>query len=124
MRTGSACLVVEREVLVGMDLEDGLREAGFDVRWVASAEGALAVLGTARPDIAIVDGVLGTAHGIRLAGELKRCNIPFIVHSGLEPTAGAARSVDAPWFMKPADIGALVSTATGMMSPTAVDPAE
>ena len=106
---GRCCLLVEDDVLVGMDLEDGLREAGFDVRWVASAQSALAVLQTASPDVAVLDVIVRAEPCTSLASELKRRGIPFLVHSGLPRVDAMTEFQDAPWVEKPADTAIVVS---------------
>ena len=106
---GRSCLLVEDEILVGMDLEDGLHEAGFDVRWVASAQSALVVLQTASPDVAVLDVIMRAEPCTSLASELKRRGIPFLVYSGLPRVDAMTEFQDAPWVGKPADVAIVVS---------------
>ena len=106
---GRSCLLVEDEVLVGMDLEDGLREAGFDVRWVSSAQSALAVLQTDRPDIVVLDVIVRVEPCTLVARELKKRGIPFLVHSGYPQKAAMAEFHGAPWVEKPADVKRVAS---------------
>ena len=112
---GLCCLVVEDEVLVGMDLEDGLREAGFDVRWVASAESALAVLRTTSPDVALLDVIVRAKPCTALASELRRRNIPFLVYSGCPRMEGPEEFWEVPWLAKPADMNSITSVLTDML---------
>ena len=115
--TGVTCLIVEDEVLVGMDLENVLCEAGFDARWVASAQGALAALETTLPDIAILDIIIRSVPCTDLARELKRRGIPFLVHSGCFPDEALAELQGAPWLGKPAKLSALLSTPAATLAP-------
>ena len=66
-------LIVEDEILVGMELQMTLRMAGHQVGEPASsAEQALRVAAAKRPDLAFVDVNLeGGAEGIDLARELR-----------------------------------------------------
>jgi len=108
--TGVICLIVEDEVLVGMDLENVLCEAGFDARWVASTQGALAALETTSPHVAILDIIIRAVPCTDLARELKRRGIPFLLHSGCFPDEALADFQGAPWLGKPAELSALLST--------------
>ena len=106
---GRSCLLVEDEVLVGMDLEDALREAGFDVRWVASAQSALAVLLTDTPDVVVLDVVVRAESCTAVARELKERGIPFLVHSGYPRQGAMTEFHGAPWVGKPADVTRVAS---------------
>ncbi len=116
---GPSCLLVEDEVLVGMDLEDGLREAGFDVRWVSSAQSALAVLQTDTPDIVVLDVIVRVEPCTLVARELKKRGIPFLVHSGYPQTAAMTEFQGAPWVEKPADVTRVASALAEALSAAA-----
>ncbi len=115
--TGVTCLIVEDEVLVGMDLENVLCEAGFDVRWVASAQGALAALRTTLPDVAILDVIIRAVPCTDLARDLRRRGIAFLVHSGCFPDEALADFQGAPWLGKPAKLSALLSSFAATLAP-------
>ena len=110
------CLIVEDEVLVGMDVEEALRGAGFDVRWVASAQSASSVLATTRPDVVVLDVVLREMHCARLAQELKGRRIPFVVHSGYSHREASGHLKDVPWVEKPAEMSSLLTAVNAAMS--------
>ena len=77
-----SCLIVEDELLIGVDLEDTIQSAGFEVRWVASLKRALAAVDQNPPDVAVIDVALHDGSSTELARELMRREIPFVVHSG------------------------------------------
>ena len=106
---GRSCMLVEDEVMVGIDLEDALREAGFDVRWVASAQSALAVLKISSPDIAVLDVIVRAEPCTSVAHELRTRGIPFVVHSGFPKKEAMTEFQHAPWVEKPADVTRIVS---------------
>ena len=105
------CLIVEDEVLVGMDLEDALSAAGFAVDWVASPEGAAATLAGTRPDIVVLDVKLRDRTCTALARDLRSRGIPVVVHSGYAANEVSGDIGDLPWLQKPADIPTLVAAA-------------
>ena len=104
------CLIVEDEVLVGMDLEDALSAAGFAVDWVASPEGvALARVFLADADIVVLDVKLRDRTCTALARDLRSRGIPVVVHSGYAANEVSGDIGDLPWLQKPADIPTLVA---------------
>lgn len=111
------CLLVEDEVLVGMDLEDALSQAGFAVRWVASPESASAVLATDRPDVVVLDVVLRDRCCAALARELRRRGIPVVVHSGYAASEAPDGLGDVPWLEKPADMPRLLAAVSAVLPP-------
>lgn len=50
-----SCLIVDDEVVVAMDLEERISEAGFNAHWVNSVQNASTILETLTPDIVILD---------------------------------------------------------------------
>lgn len=109
------CLIVEDEVLIGMDLEDGLGEAGFDVQWATSAQTASELLNCTPFDVAILDIIVRSEVCVPLAGELKRRRIPFLVYSGY-PRNDMTVPEDVPWLEKPAEAGVLTATLIEVMN--------
>ena len=103
----SRCLIVEDNVVVGMDLEDELQRSGFEVHWVASVKGALAALDQGRTDVAVLDVVMRGEPCTALVLELKRRTIPFVIHSGWARREQTPAVRDAPWIVKPAAVAAL-----------------
>lgn len=78
-------LVVEDEVLISLDLETGLRDAGFTVATARSCIEATEFLNLNRPDAAILDVQLTDGECIHAAEHLAAHGVPFIVHSALLP---------------------------------------
>ena len=111
------CLIVEDEVLVGMDLEDALSQAGFAVRWVASPDIASALLATDRPDVVVLDIVLRDRSCTALACELRRRGIPIVVHSGYAAAEAPDGLAGVPWLEKPADMATLLAAVSAVLPP-------
>ena len=111
------CLIVEDEVLVGMDLEDALSQAGFAVRWVASPDSASALLATDRPDVVVLDVVLRDRSCTALACELRRRGIPIVVHGGYAPSKVPDGLAGVPWPAKPADMATPLAAASAVLPP-------
>ena len=66
-------LIVEDDVLIGLDVEDALVAAGYDVCGIATSEAeALAMAAEFRPEMAIVDINLSPGDGRVVAKELRR----------------------------------------------------
>jgi CheY-like chemotaxis protein len=78
-------LVVEDEVLISLDVETGLKDAGFLVAVARSCVEAMAFLANIRPDAAILDVQLTDGECIHAAEHLAAQSVPFIVHSALLP---------------------------------------
>ncbi|TNC16132.1 response regulator [Methylobacterium terricola] len=114
-------LLIEDDLLLGLDLGDILAEAGYRVagplRTEAEAEAWMAGSGLAGrvPDLAILDLPLRDGDGSRLAGTLRARGIPFLVqapclvHAPSRPGAGDAHDAmacaalrAAPRLTKPA----------------------
>ena len=87
------CLIVEDELLIGMDLEEAVKSVGYEPVWVASLSSAMTSLQQQRPDIAIIDLTLRDGSCSALVRELKREAIPFIVHSASSQSDCPPRSL-------------------------------
>jgi DNA-binding NtrC family response regulator len=68
---GTRILIVEDEKVVADTLGQILSGTGYEIRVVYSAEDALALLATWRPEVAILDVMLPKMNGIELALVLK-----------------------------------------------------
>lgn len=106
-------LLAEPDALVGMDLSDALKTAGYSVLGpFPTTSEALAAVEQASPALAVIDVVLRDGVCTSLERELRQRGVPFLVHSGLqqdEPRAMGFQGV--PWLTKPAlpeDVVALV----------------
>ena len=85
LRPGLDVLLVEDQMLVAMDVETMLTEAGVGrIRTATTASEGLARLREAAPDVAVLDIDLGQATSIPVAEELHRRGIPFVFATGYD----------------------------------------
>ena len=103
-----SCLIVEDELLIGVDLEDTIQSAGFEVRWVASLKRALASVDQNPPDVAVIDVALHDGSSTELARELMRREIPFVVHSGFPAEDAPSDLRGITWLSKPSEPSAVL----------------
>ena len=103
-------LVVEDEILIGLELSNELSDAGARVIGPAmSVAAALRLIEKEKPSAAIVDVWLGSETSLLVAKTLAAAGIPFILHTG-HFTAG----LPADW--PPAPIVAKPSTRSTLFS--------
>jgi DNA-binding NtrC family response regulator len=79
---GERVLVVEDEVLVALDLEAILNDAGADVELCRTTQSALDRLTSAPITVAILDVRLGTDTVTPVASRLAERGIPFVFYTG------------------------------------------
>src|SRR4051812_2413738 len=78
-------LLLEDEALIGLNLQDELQDAGYDVAGPFTAcSAALEWLHTATPDAAILDATLNDGSCHRVAVELSNRGVPFLIYSGYQ----------------------------------------
>jgi DNA-binding response OmpR family regulator len=101
---GSRVLIVEDAVLLALELETGLSEAGAEIVGPAyELEEAMALLD--RPiDAAVLDANLNGRSVTPVAEALARRNVPFVFATGYGETGGAPGGFDAPVIRKPYDV--------------------
>ena len=118
-------LIVEDEMLLALDLEHMLRDAGYDVCGVATdADEAVTAVQRRTPDLALMDVRLAhDSSGIDAARRLRRCwNVPSIfVSANLDQDTRAHAMEAAPlgFVNKPyrqRDILAAVASAAARLS--------
>lgn len=116
---GLGVLLVEDQMLIAMDAEALLAEAGAErvvtARTVAEAQ---AQLRAALPDVAVLDVNLGTGTSIPIAEDLRRRGVPFVFATGYgegSQIPGAFKTV--PVVRKPYDGPTLVEAITGVVRP-------
>jgi DNA-binding NarL/FixJ family response regulator len=108
-------LIVEDDFLAAVELEDGLKEAGFDVVGLAaSASEAVRLAECMRPALVIMDiRLAGGSDGIDAAAEIfNRFGIRSIFASAFHDPATRARAEAAAplgWLPKPYSIGGAVA---------------
>lgn len=96
-------LLVEDDGMIAIDLEDIVRDAGFDVLGpCATATEALALLAVSRPDAALLDVGLPNGSTLPLAEALAAAEVPFALVTGYDPTElCAAGLATVPAVQKP-----------------------
>jgi PAS domain S-box-containing protein len=101
---GSRVLIVEDAVLLALELETSLSEAGAEVIGPAyELEEAMALLD--RPiDAAVLDANLNGRSVTPVAEALARRRVPFVFATGYGETGGAPGGFDAPVIRKPYDV--------------------
>lgn len=96
-------LIVEDEMLIGMDLQDLLQRGGYQVMDLAPTNRqALASLVHLRPDAVLLDCSLSDGHAKPVARVLLAARIPFAVMSGhMEAELADECFATAPRLTKP-----------------------
>lgn len=80
---GLNVMVVEDEAIVSFMIEDMLLDRGCAAVWHASnVDGALGLLGTRQPDLAVLDVNLGGELVFPVAKRLEAAGIPFVFATG------------------------------------------
>lgn len=113
-------LHVEDEVLIALDVETTLLEAGVKrVIHVATRSDAFMAIESSRPDAVILDIEVLDGSTAGIAELLKARSIPFIVYSGSASDGSERSYVGAVSLDKPAKdadlVGALMSVVTGSL---------
>jgi DNA-binding response OmpR family regulator len=104
-------LIVEDEVLIGMDMAMSMQEAGFVVSGpFKSTDRALEALGTQTPDIGLLDLNLGNGEtSEKVAERLEELQRPFIFLTGYSASSHplVKRFSHAKCLSKPVDMAAV-----------------
>ena len=103
---GRSILVVEDEVLIGMDIRRSLERAGAYVTATTTVRHALILVEHDGLAAAIMDHALADGDSTELCARLTARGIPYISYSGYDPVKGA--SPDAPFVSKPASMNTLL----------------
>lgn len=105
-------LVVDDDRLILATLEDGLRNAGFEVALAASGLEAMQAAMEAPPDVAIIDVRMTGMDGIEFAKHLREhTSIPFVFLSAYGDLALVRSAIDQGalgYLLKPIDIPQLI----------------
>ena len=82
--SGSTILIVEDELLIALDIQVALEDAGARTLVVGSVSEALALLGdlATPPDSAVLDVRLGAEEVFPVADVLAEHGVPIVFHSG------------------------------------------
>jgi PAS domain S-box-containing protein len=113
---GARVLIVEDAVLLALELETGLSEAGAAVVGPAyELEEAIALLD--QPiDAAVLDANLNGRSVAPVAEVLSQRNIPFVFATGYGETGGAPGGFDAPVIRKPYDVTQVAAAVAALLS--------
>lgn len=115
---GSRVLIVEDAVLLALELETGLAEAGAEVVGPAyELEEAMALL--ERPiDAAVLDANLNGRSVTPVAEALAKRKVPFVFATGYGDTGGAPGGFDAPVIRKPYDVTQVAAAVAELLGGT------
>jgi PAS domain S-box-containing protein len=113
---GARVLIVEDAVLLALELETGLSEAGAEVVGPAyELEEAMALLD--RPiDAAVLDANLNGRSVTPVAEVLFQRKIPFVFATGYGETGGAPGGFDAPVIRKPYDVTQVAAAVADLLA--------
>ena len=106
-------LILEDEPLILMDLEFAAEDRGCEPHVASGVKSALDIIESGQLDVAILDVSLGRGTTcFPVAQELRRREIPFILHSGdLDRHNEKVRELDAPLIAKPAAADKVIAAA-------------
>jgi two-component SAPR family response regulator len=113
-------MIVDDEVLIGLDLVDILSEAGYEcIGPFTSSKQALAAIESERVNGAVLDVNLGGQDSsVPIALKLSEQNVPFVFVSGYSQTSSEVMMAhpDAPVVSKPFDSALLKATLDRMFT--------
>jgi len=113
-------LVVEDEILIGMEIAEILKAAGFEIFGpVATAAGALAILENEMCDAAVLDINLGKETSAPIAKLLSETGTPYLSISGRSREDRPDIFSDSPHLAKPIQSALLVKELGQLLEPTA-----
>jgi DNA-binding response OmpR family regulator len=104
---GRSILVVEDEVLIGMDIRNALEAAGAQVTATTTVRHALILVNHDGLAGAIMDHALADGDSTELCERLTARGIPYVSYSGFDPVKGA--DPDAPFVSKPTNMDTLLT---------------
>lgn len=112
---GARILIVEDAVLLALELETGLQEAGAEVIGPAyELEEAMALLDQ-KIDAAVLDANLNGRSVTPVAEVLAKRGVPFVFATGYGGAAGAPAGFDAPIIRKPYDVTQVAAAVSDLL---------
>jgi DNA-binding response OmpR family regulator len=110
-------LVVEDEPIIALEIEDILRDAGFEIAGcVGSVDNALAMLKGVDCDVAVLDANLRGKTVEPVAVALHQRGRPFLFVSGYRRVYLPDAFPDAPHLSKPFEPGELITAIRQLLS--------
>ena len=106
---GMRVIIVEDAILLAMELEAGLAEAGVEVVGSAALVGEAMALVDLPMDAAVLDCNLNGESVIPVAEALAARGVPFLFATGYGESRGAPEGFDAPIIRKPYDVAQITS---------------
>ncbi len=106
---GRRIIIVEDAVLLALELEAGLTEAGASVVGTASNVEEALVLSKTRFDVAVLDANLNGISVTPVAEALRALHKPFIFATGYGDAAPVPEGFDAPVVRKPYNVAQIAS---------------
>ena len=106
---GMRVIIVEDAILLAMELEAGLQEAGVQVVGSAALVGEAMALVDVAMDAAVLDCNLNGESVIPVAEALAARGVPFLFATGYGESRGAPEGFDAPIIRKPYDVAQITS---------------
>ncbi|MBB3711290.1 DNA-binding NtrC family response regulator [Limimaricola variabilis] len=121
---GLTVLVVEDEVLIAMDINETLEEAGAEVVYGRNLRQGMQRL-EQELDVALLDVTLGRSETcLPIVEALRARGVPFVLHSGdLQRLGETISNIGAPVLEKPCDMGMIIEAlqeAVGSAQPGAI----
>ena len=108
---GRRILIVEDEVLLAMEVEDVLAEAGCtDIVVAGTVQAALERVRRWRPDGAVLDLNLHGEKSFPVADALDEAGVPFVIVSGHSRSIVPGRHAERPFVEKPSHPQQVVRT--------------
>ncbi len=103
-------LIVEDEIIIGLDLAEQLTEAGFDVSGIATtAKQGLDLFDRNGCDVAILDVNLGDHTSLPVAKHLRAKQVPFVVLTGYASGQSPKEFNLGPMLAKPIRMDQLIA---------------
>lgn len=113
---GRVVLVVEDETLVGLDLQDLLKDYGATVLLARNVKDALPLAETRELAAAVLDINLAGDDCSRVCQRLSERGIPFMFHTGYTDAPVLTRWSGAPVVYKPAGGKSIINALTSLNS--------
>ncbi|WP_409306513.1 HWE histidine kinase domain-containing protein [Pseudomonas putida] len=116
-RSGLCVLILEDQLVIAVGLEQILNDAQIkDVITASSEDEAMQLLGSHKPDAAILDVNLGTGTSISVADELVRRQVPFLFATGYGDGISIPEHLQhVPVARKPYDANAILASLQSLL---------